>query len=115
MRYPATTPQDIQDNVELQQAPNTEYVLNIQGNEVSYQLSTTGISAPIRESRNMRGRFTEWTNPSGDISEAMEQNIRAKQFKGWYVCLFPHKLRYDSALLHVKIWRSKLSRSLHIH
>ena len=56
-------------------------LLNIQGNEVSYQLSTTGISAPIRESRNMRGRFTEWTNPSGDISEAMEQNIRAKQFK----------------------------------
>jgi hypothetical protein len=26
MRYPATAPQDIQDNVELQQAPNTEYV-----------------------------------------------------------------------------------------
>ena len=56
-------------------------LLNIQGNEVSYQLSTTGISAPIRESRNMQGKFTEWTNPSGDISEAMEQNIKAKQLK----------------------------------
>ena len=56
-------------------------LLNIQGNEANFQLSTTGISTPIRESMNMQGRQTEWTNPLGDSGKAMELNIRDKEIK----------------------------------
>ena len=56
-------------------------LLNIQGNEANFQLSTTGISTQIRSSRNMQGKQTEWMNPTGDSSKAMELNIRDKDLK----------------------------------
>ena len=53
-------------------------LLNIQGNEASYQFGTTGMSAQIRESVDMRGKSMEWTNPKMDVDEQMELNTKAQ-------------------------------------
>ena len=53
-------------------------LLNIQGNESSYQFGTTGMSSQIRESVDMRGKTMEWTNPQMSVDEQMELNTKAQ-------------------------------------
>lgn len=59
----------------------TKALLNIQGNQVNFNLSTTGISTAIRPSFDMRGqgKITEWTNPRQDIETEIKNNLKMKE------------------------------------